>query len=258
MKIWGSWKSGCRESDQMQEKMNGELTGTQLKVIALVTMIIDHIGLVLLEPNSVAYWVARSIGRLAFPIYCFLLVEGFVHTRNVKKYLGRLLLFAVISEIPFDMIHDRFCLASPWSWQAFVGNLVDSQNVFFTLAIGVVALWGYVRLNNQRQPMLAIAWCVAMCGLAWLLRVDYSYGGVALICIFYRFRQEPEMRAAWGAGTLLLAMDPMEWPAFLDFWLFSLYRGKKGNGRFQWLFYAAYPLHLLALWMIARSMKGIG
>ena len=66
----------------MQEKMNGELTGTQLKVIALVTMIIDHIGLVLLEPNSVAYWVTRSIGRLAFPIYCFLLVEGFIHTRR--------------------------------------------------------------------------------------------------------------------------------------------------------------------------------
>ena len=103
MKTWGSWKSGYRESDRMQENMNGELTGTQLKVIALVTMIIDHIGVVLLEPNSVVYWVARSIGRLAFPIYCFLLVEGFIHTRNVKKYLGRLLLFAVISEIPFDI-----------------------------------------------------------------------------------------------------------------------------------------------------------
>ena len=61
MKTWGSWKSGCRESDRMQEKMNGELTGTQLKVIALVTMIIDHIGVVLLEPNGVVYWVARSI-----------------------------------------------------------------------------------------------------------------------------------------------------------------------------------------------------
>lgn len=236
----------------MEEKKNRELTGTQLKVMALVTMVIDHIGVILLEPYSGPYWVARSIGRLAFPLYCFLLVEGFVHTGDVKKYLGRLLLFAVISEIPYDLIHGCFSMESGWDWLEFVNKLFSSQNVFFTLAIGLLALIGYVRLSNQCQPVPAIAWCGLMCGLAWLLRTDYDWGGVALICMFYRFRQEPPMRFAWGTGTLLLAISPLEWPALLDFWLFSQYRGRKGNGRYQWLFYGAYPIHLLLLWVIAQ------
>jgi len=230
------------------EWLNRELTGTQLKIIALVTMIIDHVGVVFFHTYSNAYWIARSIGRLAFPLYCFLLVEGFVHTRNVKRYLGRLVLFAVISEIPFDILNGRFHI-----WQTleeYLQELVYSQNVFFTLAIGLIALWGYVRLNNQSQPMWAVAWCVAMCGLAWWMRTDYGFGGVALICIFYRFRQEPAMRMAWGTGTLLLAIHPNEWPALLDFWLISRYHGKPGTTRCKWLFYAAYPIHLILLWQL--------
>lgn len=236
----------------MKERMNHELTGTQLKVIALVTMIIDHVGLVLFHPFSNVYMIARHIGRLAFPLYCFLLVEGFVHTRNVKRYLGRLLLFAVISEIPFDIVNSTFHLES--TWKGYLQSLFISQNVFFTLAIGLIALWGYVRWNNQGQPVWAVAWCVAMCGLAWWLRVDYGYGGVALICIFYRFRQEPAMRMAWGTGTLLLAIHPNEWPAVLDFWLISRYHGKAGTMRCKWLFYAAYPIHLILLWLINELM----
>ena len=242
--------NGWRNIIVMQKKT--ELTASDLKWIALVTMIIDHVGLLLLEPYSIPYWIARYVGRLAFPLYCFLLVEGFVHTRDVKRYLGRLALFAVISEIPFDLVHDRFRLGD--SWQGFLTDLVWSQNVFFTLVIGLVALWGYVRLHNQRQTELAIVWCAAMGGLAWLLRTDYGFGGVALICILYRFRQEPQMRFVWGAGTLLLAISPLEWPALLDFWLISRYHGKKGNGRWQWFFYVAYPLHLLLLWLLGKVL----
>ena len=98
--------------------------------------------------------------------------------------------------------------------------------------------------------MWAVAWCVAMCGLAWWMRTDYGFGGVALICIFYRFRQEPAMRMAWGTGTLLLAIHPNEWPALLDFWLISRYHGKPGTTRCKWLFYAAYPIHLILLWQL--------
>ena len=95
------------------------LSGGAFKMIAIITMFIDHLGATVLRaivrlpsvssvPESQKMWLAiynlsRDIGRLAFPIFCFLIVEGFLHTRNVKKYAGRLFLFALISEIPFDL-----------------------------------------------------------------------------------------------------------------------------------------------------------
>ena len=122
------------------------ISGSTLKIIAIVTMLIDHTGATVLrailnQPNIMdnlfnrdvwvsIYSASRSIGRLAFPIFCFLLVEGFVHTRNVYKYAGRMFLFALISEIPFDI--------------ALKGNLYipQKQNVYFTLLIGLLVLIG--------------------------------------------------------------------------------------------------------------------
>ena len=258
--------TGTQPTGTQQEDI--QLTGTQLKWIALVTMIIDHVGVALLQPGSSLYWAARLVGRLAFPLYCFLLVEGFCHTRNVGKYLGRLVLFAVISEIPFDMMNGALVIGSVWNtslwnisaWNIGAGgasSIWASQNVYVTLAIGLVALMGYVRLQNQNQPIPAILWCVLMSGLAWWVRADYDFAGVALICIFYRFRQEPRMRAIWGSGTLLLAMSPVEFPALLDFGLMSLYRGKRGDDRWKWMFYVAYPLHLLVLGLLRGSGAGV-
>ena len=90
-----------------------------LKITALITMIIDHYGAIF-QGNIIIY---RIIGRLAFPIYCFLLVEGYTHTSNIKKYASRLIAFAIISEIPFDL--------------AFFGKIgFEHQNIFFTLFIG--------------------------------------------------------------------------------------------------------------------------
>ena len=105
-----------------QEKAVG-LSGSTLKLIAIVTMFIDHLGVVAFETQisnyMVPYYIMRLIGRLAFPIFCFLLVEGFFHTRDVKKYALRLLVFAFISEIPFDLAFNR---------QLFYWR---HQNVFF-------------------------------------------------------------------------------------------------------------------------------
>ena len=140
---------------------NKSLTGYHLKLIALITMAIDHIAAVLIWRlyaasysitasmqlsnnigDKIVVWVAqnqdavytvyewmRYIGRMAFPIYCFLLVEGFLHTRNVGKYAGRLAIFALISEIPFD-------LAISGTWWIYSYN-----NVFFTLVLGLLVIW---------------------------------------------------------------------------------------------------------------------
>ena len=96
----------------------------KLKMLAVISMSIDHTGAVLM-PDCI--WL-RIIGRLAFPIYCFLLVQGFRNTSNIKKYIGRLALFAVVSEIPFNL--------------AFYGTIIaeEFRNVFFTLLLGLLLL----------------------------------------------------------------------------------------------------------------------
>ena len=127
------------------ERQKG-ISGAALKWFAVITMLIDHFAVVFFStwywPARLAagvrpmitdgaralYWILRGVGRFSFPIYCFLLVEGYFHTRNVKKYLGRLLFFGLISEIPFDLAFDRAWFV----WQ--------SQNVYFTLFLGLLAV----------------------------------------------------------------------------------------------------------------------
>ena len=133
-------------------------SGTALKTIACITMLVDHIGascieagllLPELEKGEVSGGaldqlslfqldrVLRFTGRLAFPVFCFLLVEGFVHTHDVKKYVRRLFLFALISEVPFDLAFFR----TPFA--------LDHQNVYWTLALGVLAMAG---LKHYEKP----------------------------------------------------------------------------------------------------------
>lgn len=133
-------------------------SGTALKTIACVTMLVDHIGASCIEAGILtpgldagtlsqdtlsAYplyrldMVLRFTGRLAFPLFCFLLVEGFVHTHNVKGYLGRLVLFGLLSEVPFDLAFFR----TPFD--------PGAQNVYWTLALGVLAMAGLKRFERK-------------------------------------------------------------------------------------------------------------
>jgi len=129
-------------------------SGNALKVIAMTSMLIDHAAVALIErgawaagnvttANTVIYYIMRAIGRLAFPMFCFLIAEGYVNTRNAQRYLIRLVTFGLISEVPFDI--------------AFYGKTVDTdaQNVFFTLASGLVAimLWDRMLLGTTRDMM---------------------------------------------------------------------------------------------------------
>lgn len=147
----------CYNTDRMEptvdqnSKIKG-LTGQSLKVIAVISMIIDHIGYAIInrmpgvnDPGaliSVIYLIFRTIGRPAFPLYCFLLVEGVIHTRNIGKYALRLFIFALVSEIPFDL--------------AFYGKPIFNghQNVFFTLCIGVLLLWAFKKISSLDDKKL--------------------------------------------------------------------------------------------------------
>lgn len=255
------------------------LDGDMLKIIAAVTMLIDHIGASLLETilysgnADVPYWlyeadeILRSIGRTAFPIFAFLLAEGFFYTRSRKKYLGRLLAFAFFSEIPFNL--------------AFHGFLFypGGQNVFWTLAIGFLVIWGveevYKRYetgrklirkngiyeNGSMESRGRAGYRAAACLLAvmaiwagWLaavlLRTDYNGYGVLLIALFYfgKHAKIPRILTCI-AGYLLFLWEPWCLGAFVLILFYNGEKKKRGKG-FQYFFYLFYPVHLLILGVI--------
>lgn len=213
------------------------LSGSTLKIIAIVTMLIDHTGAALLEtsPNyhmnpiiSDVNYVMRMIGRISFPIFCFLLVEGFLHTSNIKKYATRLLIFAFLSEIPFDL--------------AFAHKIFDFsyQNVFFTLFIGLLTLIAIKHFEtNQMMKVFAM---LAGYLVATLLRTDYAGFGVVFILLLYFLHDNKLFRNIICSISLL-----WEYYAILAFIPISFYNGKRGIPM-KYFFYLFYPVHLLLLY----------
>jgi len=212
---------------------------TSLKGIALLTMLCDHIACVLLtgEQWGTLYHCMRMIGRVSFPIFCFVLVLGFLTTSDIKKYICRLFIFAVLSEIPFDL--------------AFSGRLFDwgNQNVMFTLLIGLLILAGLEKF--QARVWLQGAVCFGGYFAAYILNTDYSYFGVVLIIIFYLFRENIVARYLW-ASFLILSEGGMEVYAILALLICYFYQPQKQEpGMPKYFFYLFYPVHLLVLWGIA-------
>ena len=231
------------------------LSGTALKYIACVTMLIDHIGASCVEAgllmprlesgelsgsalNQLPLYqldrILRFTGRLAFPIFCFLLVEGFVHTHDVKKYVQRLFLFALISEVPFDWAFFRTPLQP------------ENQNVYWTLALGVLALEG---LKHFEKPDGSASWkgllCAAVCVLAAeLLHTDYNGVGVVIICALYLTRADRKRQCIVGA--VLFAWELTAPLAFVFIWFYNGQRGRCSK-TMQKVFYWFYPVHLSLL-----------
>ena len=215
-----------------------------LKWIAIVTMFIDHLGIVLTYAVPEPVWRSmRIIGRTAFPIFCFLLVEGFYHTRDIKKYLVRLGIFALISEAPFDLM----IFGQVW--------YPEYQNVFFTLLIGLFLLYLYNRFLANVQPIYAIMAVVSMLCLAYLVKCDYGAEGVLMIYLFFLFRFRP-VGMYIGVGLVMALMGGIEIFAVASFLPIALYNGEKGgktmergkSGLLQkYFFYFFYPVHILFL-----------
>lgn len=202
-----------------------------LKLMAITSMIIDHYGAIF-APNEGIY---RYIGRLAFPIFCFLLVEGFIHTKDLKKYGKRLLIFALISEIPFDL--------------AFYGRLgFEHQNIFFTLFIGLVMMYFLERSKNTWNKVSIVS--MAMIA-AFLLVVDYNIVGIIYILAFYltkdifRVKRIPLLVLVLSIVNLSFASMTQQF-SLLALPLLFFYNGELGpvNSWRKGFFYIFYPLHL--------------
>ena len=228
------------------------MTSFMLRLLALLSMLADHTGLALFPRVG----VFRCVGRLAFPLYCFLLVQGYIHTHNVRAYARRLLLLAILSEIPFDLlIFGRV-------------SCTVEQNVLFSLLLGLAAVWVVDRYESEPAKAALATLLVFM--LSMLARVSYGWLGVALCLWFYKLRRSRVRQALCilpieGVYCLSLALSGVEqsWVlvslcAMLSAVPVLLYNGKPGlrNRLISFLFYAAYPLHIVAL-LIVRALRVI-
>ena len=208
------------------------LSGFQLKCIAILSMALDHTGAVLF-PQEI--WL-RCAGRLAFPIFCFLIVEGFVHTHDVYRYMARLGVFALISEIPYDLAFRGVCLEFAY------------QNVFFTLLIGIamMKLLSVTRLWPEKAAILILAMWLAV-----VLRTDYNFRGILLIFMLYVFREQKFLAAAADGLWNFLYTGTIQRYGVFSAVPMLLYNGKPGR-RMKYFFYIFYPAHLLILYGISR------
>ncbi len=244
------------------------ISGAALKRIAVISMLADHFALVFLQ-NGVLFgldqgrfgWSVgpevfgileqtalclRIFGRIAFPVYCFLLVEGFLHTKNYGKYLRNLIVFALISEAPFDV--------------AVTGALFEpqAQNIYWTLAVGLAGLHA-MRWAERLEEGLRWFACGAVLLLAGavgeLLAVDYGYMGIALILILYLARNSRILLFSTVVLFSLCAM-PLVYeigsvPAGLAI---CLYNGRRGTIRHKMFYYWFYPAHLAVLVLLCALL----
>ena len=232
----------------MTEKRAG-LSAMTLKYIAMATMLVDHMGYVLFP------WILwlRCVGRIAFPIFAFQIAEGCIRTHDRRRYALRLLLFAVLTEVPFDL--------------AFSGRPLDPsyQNVLWTLLAGALVCWAADWAQRTPDALHLLAATAAFAGAFWLLEVchtDYGGWGALLVVLFYGVRRVScgtvVKRMAQAVGLAVFSIGIMGgvsielWSlaALLPLWL---YNGRRGysNRVVQYGFYAFYPVHILILSLIA-------
>lgn len=214
-----------------------------LKMIAIVSMFLDHFGYFL---NHTSVTIYNYFGRLAFPIFAFQISEGYVHTSNVKKYLFRLFIFALISQIPFQLL----------MMNTF--HFDFSLNVFFTLFLGLLSILVYDKCPNKILGLIAVA---GICALGSLIKVDYEYWGILLIFLFYLFKNNKVLTAIsflfmciLKYGILIINNGFNIVYVYLAIATFSaivpilLYNGKLGP-KTKKLLYVFYPGHMLLLYI---------
>lgn len=235
----------------------GGIDAMTLRLLAQAFMLLDHMWATVVPGNM---WMTY-VGRMAFPIFAFQISEGFFHTSDRKKYARRLLVFGLISEIPFDLM------------MASTVFFPFHQNVMFTLLLGLLAISAIDWARQERTAKAVALGALGFLGcllLAFLGMVDYGVKGVLTVVVFYLFRG---FRGAWIFQLVSMVMLNIVWfqglyieiPLFGSVYEFQtqgfavlallfiwLYNGKKGAGN-QWLQYGAYwfyPVHILILYLL--------
>lgn len=261
--------------------MYGRYTSEQLKKIAMGTMFLDHAAVALiyntglneisplLENIGIAM---RLIGRMAFPLYAFLLVQGFLWTRDWRKYAARVAGFALVSEIPYDLV------ASGTVWN------LERQNTMFTMLIGLLCMKMFSQLEEFCQSSGTSWWpgagtgntsLLTPMGRKWFaragmiltavigilaadfLRVDYGSAGILLILVFYMFRFRPAEQLLGGCIVLyFMYFNVYVITAWIAIFLINHYNGERGR-KLGLMPYVFYPAHLSGLALVGVMIAGI-
>ena len=218
-----------------------------LHILAMLLMLCDHLQLTLLPELP----ILRCVGRLAFPLFAFMAVEGYLRTRNLKNYLLRLLMLGVISEIPFDLLV---------SGSVFYPV---HQNVIWTIVLGLCCIWAFENIAADRQRLLSAVVIIASLGAAIIANVDYSSAGVLTLFAFYAFRGSTvrcrllQLLSLGIINLMLLGGVELTFPyqalAVLSLPIIWLYDGSQGphNGFIKAANYLFYPAHMLILALLA-------
>lgn len=209
-----------------------------MQIIAMLTMLIDHIG-ILFFPGNVAW---RIIGRIAFPIYAYFIVQGFYRTRDAGRYLRRLVVLAVLSQVPF-----------------MLGLSTLKINVIGTLAVCLAVL-----IANDRYPRWTIGFAALGALALEAIPFDYGYYALALILIYRYLERQYWVVAHFALNALAFALDSGWWvQAFSIFsTLFLAYRDslfaafRLGLAPPRWVWRSFYPAHLAALAAVVAIIKG--
>lgn len=218
------------------------LSGAQLKYIAFLSMLIDHVNKALIYPNlngGILLHISDLfdiLWRIAFPIFAFFIVEGYFKTRNRKKYLLNLLIFGVISEVPFDMF-----TSSTFFNPRF-------NNVMFSLALCLITIWIIDVLKTKMPRILwyfiSLIIVAVMCLVAMFLAVDYDYHAIIIVYLLYVLYNKPVLSVILGYLSIIKEL----W-AFLGFGFILMYNGERGK-QSKILNYCFYPVHLLILGLL--------
>lgn len=224
------------------------LTANQLKVIAILAMVFDHCMVAFVPHELAIYPFLRMPGRITAPTMCFLIAEGYHHTSNLKKYMGRLLLMAVISHVPFNLFFGYDLLAF---WKA--------TDVIWSLLLGLIALTAYkCTWLKLWQKIILIGVC---CLFAY--SADWNYIAVLMVLGFGAFYKNKNMQTVvqiaicvmYGVQALLYGASlVIRIGILLSIPLLRLYNGQRGKKSIyiQWGFYWFYPMHLLALYLLCK------
>ena len=242
----------------LTRKPFGGINANQLRVLAMFLMLLDHLWATLVPGN---FWMTY-LGRAAFPIFAFQISEGFFHSSDRRRYAKRLFLFALLSEVPFDLIYGGTVLY-PFH-----------QNVMFTLLLGLLACCAIDRARGERTARATLRGALSVAGILLLSligMVDYGWKGVMPVVAFYLLRDFP---FAWlaqfvalmllnivlfkGQTIPLLGWDfPTQGFAVLSLLPIWLYNGRRGGGgkALQYAFYAFYPAHMLVLYLLFSLLR---
>lgn len=212
-------------------------------------MIIDHIGAVILQKFYTynihkIYILCRFIGRISFPIFAFCLVEGFIYTSNRKKYFIRLLIFALISEVPYDLALNNSIFE------------LRNQNILFTFTLALLELIILDKINIKRNHtnikiiLFNLIIIIFFMIVTDIINCDYSFIAILIITITYFFYKKRNC-AMLIDSLILILWDNIEITTLLSCFFIYLYNGKQGNNK-KAFYYLFYPIHLFILFIISK------